>query len=133
MFYWFYRHLDINIFQYISVRAGIAFLVSFFLVSFLMPRFIRWAKNRKAGQPIYEYAPESHKDKAGTPTMGGIVFIFGTIVATLLTAKLNNFYVALALLTLALFCMIGVKDDLSKILHNKNEAGLSSRAKLNCS
>ena len=90
MFYWFYRHLDVNIFQYITVRAGIAFFIAFFLTLILMPKFIKWAKARSAGQPIYELAPENHQKKAGTPTMGGIVFIFSMLIATLLTAKLNN-------------------------------------------
>ncbi|WP_419767425.1 phospho-N-acetylmuramoyl-pentapeptide-transferase [Arcobacter sp.] len=130
MFYWFYRHLDINIFQYISVRAGMAFLIAFLLTMYLMPKFIKWAKNKKANQPIYEYAPESHQIKCGTPTMGGVVFIFSTLIATLLTVKLNNFYVVGGLLTLVLFCLIGMQDDLSKIFKQKNSAGLSARAKL---
>lgn len=130
MFYWFYRHLDINIFQYISIRAGIAFFVAFFLTLFLMPKFIKWAKSKNASQPIYDLAPQSHKQKAGTPTMGGIVFVFSTLVATILTAKLNNFYVATGLLIIAGFCLIGIKDDMSKILKNKNNAGLTARMKL---
>lgn len=130
MFYWFYRHLDINIFQYISIRAGMGFFISFFLTMYLLPKFIVWAKSKRASQPIYEYAPESHQIKVGTPTMGGVVFIFSTIIATLLTAKLNNFYVASGLLTIALFSLIGIKDDFSKITNNKNEAGLSAKAKL---
>lgn len=130
MFYWFYRHLDINIFQYISVRAGIGFFVAFFLTLYLMPRFIKWAKSKNASQPIYDLAPQSHKKKAGTPTMGGIVFVFSTLVATLLTAKLNNFYVATGVLIIAGFCLIGIKDDMSKILKNKNNAGLTPRMKL---
>lgn len=130
MFYWFYRHLDINIFQYISVRAGIAFFISFLLTMYLLPRFVKWAKSKNASQPIYEYAPESHQIKAGTPTMGGVVFIFSTIIATILTVKLNNFYVVCAILTLALFSLIGIKDDYSKIAKKANAAGLSSKAKL---
>lgn len=130
MFYWLYRHLDINIFQYISVRAGIGFFVAFFLTLFLMPKFIKWAKSKNASQPIYDLAPQSHKKKAGTPTMGGIVFVFSTLVATLLTAKLNNFYVATGVLIIAGFCLIGIKDDMSKILKNKNNAGLTPRMKL---
>ena len=93
LFYWFYRHLDINIFQYISVRAGIAFFIAFFLTMYLLPKFIKWAKSKNASQPIYEYAPSSHQKKVGTPSMGGVIFIFTTIIATLLTIKLNNFYV----------------------------------------
>ncbi len=129
MFYWFYRHLDINIFQYISIRAGIAFFIAFFLTMFLLPRFVKWAKNKKASQPIYEYAPNTHQQKMGTPTMGGVVFIFSTIIATLLTVKLNNFYVVGAILTLGFFSLIGIKDDYSKITKNANDAGLSSKAK----
>ena len=130
MFYWFYRHLDINIFQYISVRAGIAFFIAFFLTMFLMPKFIKWAQNKKNSQPIYDLAPHSHKQKIGTPTMGGIVFVFTTIIATLLTAKLNNAYIVGALLIISLFALIGIKDDLAKISNNKNDAGISAKMKL---
>ncbi|MGM0518776.1 MAG: phospho-N-acetylmuramoyl-pentapeptide-transferase [Campylobacterota bacterium] len=130
MFYWFYRHLDINIFQYISVRAGISFFIAFFLTMYLMPKFVKWAKGKKASQPIYDLAPEEHQKKVGTPTMGGMVFIFATIIATLLTAKLNNFYVFGGILTLALFSLIGIKDDYAKISSSKNDAGLSARSKL---
>lgn len=130
MFYWLYRHLEINIFQYISVRAGISFFIAFVLTVYLMPKFIRWAKAKKASQPIYELAPEAHKLKAGTPTMGGIVFIFATIIATLLSAKLNNFYIVGGLLTLGLFSLIGIQDDYSKISKAKNSAGLSAKMKL---
>lgn len=130
MLYWFYRHLDLNIFQYISVRAGIGFFVAFLFTLYLLPKFILWAKAKKANQPIYEYAPDSHKSKAGTPTMGGVVFVAATLLATLLTAKLNNFYVVGAVLTIALFSLIGIKDDLAKISSNKNDQGLSAKSKL---
>lgn len=130
MFYWFYSYFDINIFQYISVRAGIAFFISFLLSMYLLPKFVLWAKSKKASQPIYEYAPQSHQEKAGTPTMGGIVFIFSTIIAALLTIKLNNFYVVGGLLTLGLFSLIGFKDDYSKIVKKANDAGLTPRGKL---
>ena len=130
MFYWLYRHLDINIFQYISVRAGMSFFIAFVLTMYLMPKFIKWAKAKKASQPIYEHAPQSHQAKAGTPTMGGIVFIIATLIATLLTAKLSNIYVVGGLLTLILFSFIGMQDDYSKISKEKNSAGLSAKAKL---
>ncbi|MCG3658391.1 phospho-N-acetylmuramoyl-pentapeptide-transferase [Aliarcobacter butzleri] len=130
MFYWLYRHLEINILQYISVRAGISFFIAFVLTIYLMPKFIRWARAKKASQPIYELAPENHKIKAGTPTMGGVVFIFSTIIATVLTAKLNNFYIVGGILTLALFSLIGIQDDYSKISKEKNSAGLTPRMKL---
>ena len=79
-----------------------------------MPKFIKWEKEKKASQPIYEHAPQSHQAKAGTPTMGGIVFIIATIIATLLTAKLSNFYIVGGLVCLFLFSLIGMQDDFSK-------------------
>ncbi|MCK9161482.1 MAG: phospho-N-acetylmuramoyl-pentapeptide-transferase [Arcobacteraceae bacterium] len=130
MFYSFYKIFDLNILQYITVRAGIAFAISFFLALFLMPYFIKWAKRQKSSQPIYELAPKTHQQKAGTPTMGGIVFVFSTIIATLLTAKLNNVYVVGGIATIVLFALIGLKDDISKIINNKNDAGLSPKAKM---
>jgi phospho-N-acetylmuramoyl-pentapeptide-transferase len=130
LFYWFYRHLDINIFQYISIRAGIAFFIAFFLTVYLMPKFILWAKAKKAHQPIYDLAPDSHQSKIGTPTMGGLVFVFSSIIATLFTAKLNNPYIVGALISIGLFSLIGIKDDLAKISSNQNDAGLTPRMKI---
>ena len=85
-----------------------------------MPKFIKWAKAKKASQPIYEHAPQGHQAKVGTPTMGGVVFISSTIIATLLTAKLSNVYVIAGLFCLALFSLIGMQDDYSKISKEKN-------------
>jgi len=130
MFYWFYRHLDINLFQYISIRAGIAFFLAFIFTMVLMPKFLQWAKSKKASQPIYDLAPDSHQLKVGTPTMGGLVFVFSTLIAILLTAKLNNIYVIGGILTILLFSLIGIKDDLSKISSNKNSDGLSAKMKM---
>jgi phospho-N-acetylmuramoyl-pentapeptide-transferase len=59
--------------------------------------------------------------------MGGVVFIFATIIATVLTAKLSNFYVVGGLVCLALFSLIGIQDDYSKISKAKTMQGLSAR------
>jgi len=95
-----------------------------------MPKFLKWAKNKQAHQPIYELAPDGHQAKSGTPTMGGVIFVFTTLIATLLTAKLNNPYIVGALLIIGLFSVIGIKDDLAKITNAENSAGLSARMKL---
>ncbi|MEA3373587.1 MAG: phospho-N-acetylmuramoyl-pentapeptide-transferase [Campylobacterota bacterium] len=129
MLYALYNLFDINLFFYISVRAGFAFFIALLLTLYLMPKFIRWAQRSDRHQPINEWAPDSHKEKAKTPTMGGIVFIGSTIIASLLTAKLNNFYVVGALMTLIFFSLIGLKDDWAKVHKNENLAGLSARAK----
>ncbi|MEA3513014.1 MAG: phospho-N-acetylmuramoyl-pentapeptide-transferase [Campylobacterota bacterium] len=130
MFYTLHTYLDINLLQYISIRAGLGFFIAFSLTLYLMPKFISWAKSRKAHQPIYEHAPKNHQTKVGTPTMGGIVFVFSTLLATLLTAKLTNLYVIGGFITIALFSLIGIKDDLSKISSNKNDEGLSAKMKI---
>ncbi|MDR1976994.1 MAG: phospho-N-acetylmuramoyl-pentapeptide-transferase [Campylobacteraceae bacterium] len=129
MLYWLYRHAGINLFQYITLRASVAFFLAFILTVWLMPKFIAWAKKRKASQPIFDLAPSNHKAKNDTPTMGGLVFVTATLLATVLCARLNNIFIVGGILTLGLFGFIGLKDDISKILGKKNEAGLKSRSK----
>ncbi len=130
MLYLLHHLLDINIFQYITVRAGISFFTAFILTLILMPKYIAWAKAKNANQPIYKHAPTSHQAKSATPTMGGLVFLSSTLIASLLTIKYNNFLALGAILTIILFALIGIKDDLAKILHKKNEAGLSGNRKI---
>jgi phospho-N-acetylmuramoyl-pentapeptide-transferase len=130
LFYHLYELTNLNIFQYISVRAGIAFFLAFGLTGYFMPKFIAWAKAKNASQPIYELAPQSHQKKGKTPTMGGLVFISTAIVASLLCAKLNNTFVIASILTLIGFMLLGFKDDYAKILGAKNHAGLTPKAKM---
>ena len=121
--------LHINILQYISVRAGVGFFIALFLTMYLMPKFIAWAAKKGASQPIFELAPSAHQKKSNTPTMGGVVFVFATIIAVLISAKLNS-YVTGAILTLFLFSLIGIKDDYSKIASSDNQAGFSPKGKM---
>lgn len=130
MLYFLYQLFSINLFQYITVRAGMAFFLAFFLTIYLMPRFIKWAKRKNANQPIYDLAPKTHQQKSKTPTMGGIVFLVASIIAILVCARMNNLFVLAGLACIILFGLIGMQDDLSKILGKKNTAGLSARAKM---
>ena len=127
MLYFLYEHFHINIFRYISVRAIIAFFTAFILTLYFLPIFIKWAK-QKTTQPIYELAPENHKAKGKTPSMGGIVFIISAFLASLLSVKFN-FYVGITIFTMLGFMIIGMTDDLGKILNKSNQAGLSAKAK----
>jgi phospho-N-acetylmuramoyl-pentapeptide-transferase len=95
-----------------------------------MPLFIRWAQATSSVQPINEWAPERHQGKAKTPTMGGIVFISGTILASLISIRYSNIYAVGAVATLILFAFIGFQDDYAKIKKNQNLAGLKARTKL---
>ena len=130
MLYWLHDYLDINILGYITIRGGVAFFLALFFTLFLMPRFIRWAQRTSSVQPINEWAPERHKEKASTPTMGGIVFISATILAALLTIKFSNVYAIGGIMTLVFFAIIGFQDDYAKIKKNENLAGLKARTKL---
>jgi phospho-N-acetylmuramoyl-pentapeptide-transferase len=130
LLYLIYQFFDINFFQYITVRAGISFFIAFILTLILMPKFIAWAIARNANQPIYKHAPIGHQSKGKTPTMGGVVFLTATLVSVLLTVKFTSFYAVGGIIALVLFAIIGIKDDLSKITHKKNEAGLSSKSKM---
>ena len=128
MLYYLYELFHIHLFHYISFRAISAFFIAFFISIFIYPKFIKWAKN-KITQPIYELAPDSHKNKSSTPTMGGVVFIISSLIAIFLTAKFNKF-VAISLLTIIFFMVIGIFDDYSKIKAFSNQAGLSVKEKL---
>ncbi len=130
MLYWLSELLDINLLGYITVRAGISFFIALSFTLFLMPLFIRWAQATSSVQPINEWAPERHQGKAKTPTMGGIVFISGTILASLISIRYSNIYAVGAVVTLILFAFIGFQDDYAKIKKNQNLAGLKARTKL---
>ncbi len=130
MLYLFYDIFHINLFHYITLRAGFAFFIGFILTLYLMPRFIKWALSKKLNQPIFGLAPGTHQKKGGTPTMGGIVFVSSALIATLLTVKLTNTYALIGILSILLFSLIGAKDDISKITGKTNEAGLKPKTKL---
>ena len=130
MLYWLHEQFDINIFGYITIRAGISFFLALAFTLFLLPKFIRWAQRTSSVQPINSWAPDTHKVKASTPTMGGVVFIFSTILASILTIKFSNMYAIGALITLVLFSLIGFQDDYAKIKKRENLAGLKARTKL---
>ena len=121
--------LDINLFNYISVRAGFAFFIAFLLTLYIMPRYLSWAISKKANQPISKYVP-AHANKQHTPTMGGAVFLSSTVIASLFSVNLANPYVWGGLITLIGFGLVGFKDDIGKILSGDNLEGLTPRGKM---
>ena len=127
MLYIIYQFLDINILQYISFRAGIGFFISFFLTIFIIPKYIKWILKNDIKQPISKYVP-IHNKKKNTPTMGGLSFIVPTLIAILLTARLDNNYIIIAVFLIVGFTTIGLIDDIDKVRKNSN-AGLSSKKK----
>lgn len=128
MLYYLYSYFDINIFKYLTFRAGLSFSMAFFLCVFLMPRFILWAKARKANQPISSFVP-AHQCKTNTPTMGGSIFIASAVIASLLCVQLNNLFAILGIISLLVFGGIGARDDYMKIA-TKSNAGMNARTKM---
>jgi phospho-N-acetylmuramoyl-pentapeptide-transferase len=129
MLYSLYELFDINLLQYISVRAGFGFFIAFLITLYVIPRYIAWAISKKAKQPINKYVP-NHASKQNTPTMGGAVFVLATIIGVLLTAQVSNPYIIAGLMTIIGFSLVGFQDDLGKILTGDNLQGLSSRGKM---
>jgi len=121
--------LHINLFGYISVRAGLAFLLAFLLVLILMPKYLVWAISKNANQPISKYVA-AHATKGKTPTMGGAVFLTATFIAAFIVIDLANIYAWGGFITLLGFGLVGFKDDIGKILSGDNLEGLTPRGKM---
>jgi phospho-N-acetylmuramoyl-pentapeptide-transferase len=118
----------LNVFRYITVRTAYASLTALLLALVLGPWVVRQLRQMQIGQYIREEGPQSHKKKAGTPTMGGVLIIIATIVPTLLWADLSNAYVLLAMGAMIAFGIIGFVDDYIKVV-GRNNKGLSVRSK----
>ena len=129
MLYELSQLLHINLFGYISVRAGFAFFIAFLITLFVMPRYLAWAISKKANQPISKYVP-SHEGKRHTPTMGGAIFLLATLISALITMNLTNIYVWGGIITLLGFGLVGFQDDLGKVISKNNLEGLSARGKM---
>jgi len=118
----------LNVFRYITFRSVWALLTALIIAILVGPFFIRMLKRLKFGQYILEDV-KTHMEKAGTPTMGGVLIAFSLLVSTLLWADLTNLYVWLTLFVFVGFGVVGFLDDYLKILH-KNNKGLSANSKL---
>ena len=129
MLYELSQLLHANLFGYLSVRAGIAFILAFILTLIIMPKYLAWAISKDAKQPISKYVP-AHESKRHTPTMGGAIFILATVISVLLTVKFSNLYVWGGLITLVGFGLVGLKDDLGKVLAGDNLEGLTPKGKM---
>jgi phospho-N-acetylmuramoyl-pentapeptide-transferase len=123
----------LNIFNYITFRAAGAAVTAALLSFIVGPLILKWLDRASNYQVVREGTPDSHAAKGKTPTMGGLIFLFSALVATLLWARLFSHYVLLAVIVTAWMGAIGLLDDLLKLkqkrLGLKNE-GLVERYKL---
>ena len=117
-----------RVFQYITFRAVMAALTALLIGLFAGPAVIRHLVALKIGQPIRDYAMQSHMVKTGTPTMGGVLILIGIGTSTLLWADLTNRFVWIVMLVTFGFGVIGWVDDWRKVVH-KDPEGMRSREK----
>ena len=121
----------LNLFRYITFRAGGACITSLIVSFWLGPRLIRWLRSvQRQGQPIRLDGPERHLiEKKGTPTMGGVLILVAMAISTLLWADLANGYVWAALFVTLSYGALGFADDFQK-LTKRNTKGVPGRVKL---
>jgi len=119
-----------NLFRYLTFRTGGAIMTALLLSFVIAPAMIDWLrKKQREGQPIREDGPEQHFQKAGTPTMGGLMILLSVTFSTLLWADLSNAFVWYALLVMVGYGLIGFADDYLK-LTKRNTKGLPGKLKI---
>src|SRR5688572_10099134 len=118
-----------NVTQYITFRTAAASLTALAISLILGPWLIRKLRDFQVGQIIRQEGPQSHRAKAGTPTMGGLLILTSAIVPTLLWANLTNPYVWIAMLATAGCGAVGFIDDYLKITRRSHH-GLIPRYKM---
>src|SRR4051794_1746410 len=119
----------LNVTRYITFRTAAASLSALAISLLLGPWMVRRLREFQIGQVIRQEGPQSHRAKAGTPTMGGLLILTAAIVPTLLWADLTNAYVWIAVLTTVAFGGIGFADDYMKIVR-RDHHGLRPRYKM---
>jgi len=119
----------LNVVRYITFRTAVASMTALFLVLALGPWMIERLRRFQIGQYIREEGPAGHQQKAGTPTMGGLLILTGILVPTLLWADLTNRNTWILMLSTLGFAAIGFFDDYAKVSGRRNQ-GLSARRKL---
>ena len=122
-------HIVFNLFRFITFRAAGALVTSLVVAFVLGPVTIRALTRLRVGQVVRAEGPATHLEKAGTPTMGGVLILIATTLSTLLWAELTNWYTVLALLTLVAMGAIGFMDDYLKVVQGRT-AGLVARYKM---
>ena len=119
----------LNVTRYITFRTAGASLTALAIGLFLGPWMIRRLREFQIGQVVRQEGPATHRTKAGTPTMGGLLILTSAIVPTLLWANLSNAFIWIAVLSTAAFGAVGFADDYLKIVRRSHH-GLLPRYKM---
>jgi phospho-N-acetylmuramoyl-pentapeptide-transferase len=126
LFEYLYKNLGVpgtGVFQYITFRSALAFILSLTISTIYGKRIISFLRNQQVGETVRELGLAGQNEKAGTPTMGGLIIIFATLIPVLLFAKVDNVYIILLIVTTLWMGTIGFIDDYIKIF-KKDKEGL---------
>lgn len=115
-----------NLLRYITFRAGLALSFSLLLTLVIMPIYLKLTRYKER---ISDYVPNSHKNKEGTPSAGGIVFVSVTMFCTILFSRFNTPFALIALIATFFMFIIGLFDDIKK-LRGAKKGGLTIWEKL---
>ncbi|CAH8288318.1 phospho-N-acetylmuramoyl-pentapeptide-transferase [Mariniflexile fucanivorans] len=118
-----------SLFGFITFRAASAMILSLLISTIYGKRIIRFLQKQQVGETIRDLGLEGQSEKAGTPTMGGIIIILATLIPVLLLAKLSNVYIVLLIVTTLWMGTIGFIDDYIKKF-KKDKEGLKGRFKV---
>ncbi|OQD43885.1 phospho-N-acetylmuramoyl-pentapeptide-transferase [Croceivirga radicis] len=118
-----------SLFQFLSFRAGFAVILSLLIAMVYGKRIILFLQKQQIGETVRDLGLQGQKQKAGTPTMGGIIIILSTLIPVLLVCDLKNIYIILLIVTMVWMGIIGFIDDYIKIF-KKNKEGLKGRFKV---
>ena len=136
MLYYLFDYLDkiydlpgAGVFQYISFRAAMAVIISLLISMVFGKRIIAVLQKRQVGETVRDLGLDGQEQKAGTPTMGGLIILSAIMIPTLLLAKLDNIYILLMLITTVWMGLIGFLDDYKK-LAKKDKEGLKGKYKV---
>ncbi|WP_394975193.1 phospho-N-acetylmuramoyl-pentapeptide-transferase [uncultured Croceitalea sp.] len=118
-----------SLFQFQTFRAGMAVLFSLLIAMIYGKRIIVFLQAKQIGESVRDLGLEGQKEKAGTPTMGGLIIIMATLIPVLLFADIMNIYIILLITTIVWMGIIGFIDDYIKIF-KKDKKGLKGRFKV---
>ena len=120
----------LNVFKYITFRTGLSLFTSLIIVLLIGGPFIKFFSNRKILNPIRVDGPKDHIiKKIGTPTMGGVIILFGLLISVLCWGDLSNVSILFCIYITISFGLLGALDDYKKIKYN-NSSGISSKFKI---
>ncbi|MDC6384282.1 phospho-N-acetylmuramoyl-pentapeptide-transferase [Flagellimonas taeanensis] len=118
-----------GLFRFLTFRAAMAVMLSLLIAMVYGKRIILFLQKKQIGETVRDLGLEGQQQKAGTPTMGGIIIIISTLLPVLLFADIKNIYVILLIVTTIWMGIIGFVDDYIKIF-KKDKKGLKGRFKV---